>query len=138
MDWYCHFDRTTGWIETKNQYNCPTCSLYFTQIQRKFLFCTSGYYVLNVTPTDKKKINPNSKYRKPRNIPLYYIPKEEIYNSWDKYDTIEWDGKCVVRKGEIFNLDEDFYACCTGKSSLFGDFICPSCNLLHHAEERHA
>ena len=130
IDRYAHLsNKPEGWIETKNQYYCQQCALYFVQIQRTFLVCTTGYYVLNTTLTDEK-ININSpKYRKPT-VPLYYTKKTDYWQN-----PVYWDGKCIVCKTETCPFSEDASASVTGKFSLYGDSVCPNCNLLHHAEE---
>lgn len=140
VDYYAHlFHKPAGWIQTKNQYHCPICSLYFVQTQRKFLFLTGSYYVMNTSLISNKFIIDSPVYRRP-NIPLYYVElsEEERKKTWRGYTTersVDWDGNCLVCSKQTFCFSEDGVGCVTGKSSRYGDYLCPHCNLLHHAEE---
>lgn len=133
LDRYAHFNNPQGWIETKNQYQCESCQLYHVQTQRKFLFLTASYYELRTSLCDKKEIIKEPKYRKPT-IPLYYNKDPNSSYSWNTIP-VYWDGNCLVCKGEIYSFEEEAFGCVTGKTSLYGEFICPKCNLLYHAEE---
>ena len=139
IDGYGHFHNPEGWIETKNQYYCTPCGLYFVQTQRTFLFCTGGYNVLNTTLINKPQVLlTESKYRTPR-VHVYSVKKspEEMKERWSYSDEemIYWEGECVVCQTKTQPFSEDGFGCVTGKTSLYGESVCPKCNLLHHAEE---
>ncbi len=112
---YAHFDNPEGWLETKNQFVCNDCGLYFVFIVN-IMYCTQT----------------KSKYRTPH--PVYKWIKNEKSPCYDT-KTITWNEECMVCGNKTVSFSTDGAGCVTGKTSMYGNSVCTKCNLCHHADE---